>query len=359
MKNSWHYPRTDLAKQIIGMFDTGLANSLVFFAPRRMGKTEFLCKDIQPLAQKLGWQTFYFSFLDAGVQIKEEFRGDIYRFAEEVGAIPAKKLSRRINKVGGEVLGIRADIELRDPQRSDLKIKEIIKQLAKKGKTLLLMDEVQVLANDRDNEQFIAALRTALDINKDAVKVIFTGSSQEGLRQMFSQAKAPFFHFGQNLPFPELGQDFTDHLVKAFEKATQRTLDREYLWQVFVEMGKVPQLIRSLVERLALNPDLSMDAAKKQLLTQVYDDRAFVNIWRECSALEKLVLLEIVKDGTSLFAVVTRAQLAKTLGIDALAPTTIQAAIRALLRKMLIGRLEERGCYYIADPNFKNWLIEL
>lgn len=359
MRNLWHYPRTDLAKQIIGIFDTGLANSLVFFAPRRMGKTEFLCKDIQPLAQKLGWQTFYFSFLDAGAQIKEEFRGDICRFAEEVGAIPAKKLSRRINKVGREVLGIRADIELRDPQQSDLKIKEIIKQLAKKGKTLLLMDEVQVLANDRTNEQFIAALRTALDINKDAVKVIFTGSSQEGLRQMFSQAKAPFFHFGQNLPFPELGQDFTDHLVKAFEKATRRTLNGEQLWQVFIEMGKVPQLIRSLVERLALNPDLSMDAAKKQLLTQVYDDREFVNIWRGCSTLEQLVLLEVSKDGTSLFAAETRAQLAKTLGIDALAATTVQTTVKTLQRKMLIGRLEERGCYYIADPNFKNWLTEL
>ena len=38
----WHFPRTELAKQILGMFETGLASSLTFFAPRRMGKTEFL-----------------------------------------------------------------------------------------------------------------------------------------------------------------------------------------------------------------------------------------------------------------------------------------------------------------------------
>ena len=61
----WHYPRTTLANQVLGMFDTGMSTSLVFFAPRRMGKTEFLRKDIQPLAEKRGWHTLYFSFLDA------------------------------------------------------------------------------------------------------------------------------------------------------------------------------------------------------------------------------------------------------------------------------------------------------
>ena len=58
--------RTELAKQILGMFETGLASSLTFFAPRRMGKTEFLRKDITPLAEQFGWHIFYFSFLDAG-----------------------------------------------------------------------------------------------------------------------------------------------------------------------------------------------------------------------------------------------------------------------------------------------------
>lgn len=60
----WHFSRTELAKQVLGMFDNGLASSLTFFAPRRMGKTEFLRKDITPLAQQQGWRVFYFSFLD-------------------------------------------------------------------------------------------------------------------------------------------------------------------------------------------------------------------------------------------------------------------------------------------------------
>lgn len=357
MKNSWHFPRMELAKQILGIFETGLANSLVFFAPRRMGKTEFLCKDILPLAEAEGWQTFYFSFLDAGKAVQGEFQNELQQFAVETGAIESGGLTKRINKVGGEVLGFRADIELHNPQSFDYKIKDIIKFLGQKGKTLLLMDEVQALVLYQSNEQFIASLRTALDINKDTVKVIFTGSSQEGLRQMFSQAKAPFFHFGQNLPFPEFNKEFTDHLAHAFERATHRTLNKDHLWQVFVEMGKVPQLIRSLVERLALNPDLSLEEAKKQLLAQIYDERAFVNIWQTCSTLERLILFEISKHNSAiLYGAKKRLELSKQLGIEELTVNNVQSAVNTLQRKLLIGRSHERGSYYITDPNFKSWL---
>ena len=60
----WHYPRTALAKQVLGMIESGLSTALVFFAPRRMGKTEFLLKDVYPLAKSKGVLPFYFSFLD-------------------------------------------------------------------------------------------------------------------------------------------------------------------------------------------------------------------------------------------------------------------------------------------------------
>ena len=69
----------------------------------------------------------------------------------------------------------------------------------------------------KKNRDFIAALRTSLDINKDKIKVIFTGSSREGLRHMFSKSDAPFFHFGQNLPFPEFDQNFIEHLANIFK----------------------------------------------------------------------------------------------------------------------------------------------
>lgn len=358
--DTWHYARKKLAEQVIGMFGSGLSSALVFFAPRRMGKTEFLRKDIMPLAESLGWKAFYFSFLDVGAEPAIEFSQALAEFIEKITILTkTRSLLRRVSKVSGEAGSIKAGVEFVPPSQEQRNIKTLIAQLAEKNKVLLLMDEVQTLAQNSSNTQFIAALRTALDIHKDTIKVIFTGSSQEGLRRMFSQAKAPFFHFGQNLPFPELDKKFTDHLAEVFAKVSARELDREVLWATFNEMQRVPQLARSLVERLVLNPELDLAEAKNQLLSEVFKGRAFADSWEGCSVLERLMLREISQGNTNLFSVAVRNKLAKMLGIQSLAVSSVQSAIRTLQRKNIIGRFPERGGYFIEDPNFKEWLLQI
>lgn len=353
----WHYPRTELAKQVLTMFSSGLSSALVFFAPRRMGKTEFLLKDIQPLAKKKHWHVHYFSFLDTGSHAKEAFTLDLLEFAIEIGTTQLAKLQKRIKKIEGQFVGIRASVEFNEPQQAQLTLKEIISELAKHhNKIVLLLDEVQILSNDEKNRDFIAALRTMLDMHKDSIKVIFTGSSREGLRRMFSKSDAPFFHFGQNLPFPELELDFIEHLAKVFHKTTRRTINAEKLSDIFLEMDKVPQLIRSLVERLVLNPHLTMQEAKKELMHNLVEDREFGMMWENRTALERLLLKAIIKGEQELFSQEIRTRLAKQMGIEKLSVSTLQSAIRTLQRKNIIGSLLQRGTYYIDDPNFKSWI---
>lgn len=353
----WHYPRQTLAKQVLSMFETGLSNALVFFAPRRMGKTEFLLKDMQPLAKKHHWHVLYFSFLDAASNAKEPFTAALAEFAVDIGAIKWEKLQKRIKKISAGAAGIQAGIEFRNPEQAKITVKEVMAELAKhRHKTLLLLDEVQVLSRDPQNRDFIAALRTALDVNKDTVKVIFTGSSQEGLRRMFSKSDAPFFHFGQNLPFPEFEQDFIDHLATIFNKTTCRKIDAKKLWPIFVDMGKVPQLIRSLVERLVLHPDLTLQQTKQQLLQGIAEDREYASIWEKISVLERLILKAIVMREKALFSETKRAKLAKQMGVDLLPTSTLQSTVRSLQRKNIIGSSPERGIYYIDDPSFKSWI---
>lgn len=356
----WHYPRTALAKQIIALFDSGLATALVFFAPRRMGKTEFLQKDIQPCGIKQGWKVFYFSFLDVGDHPQLYFFNALLDFAESIGAIQNRhKLLSKIKSVSGSIASVAAKIELQSIQPIQYDLKKVIAALAKSHRVLLLLDEVQVLAKQTMNEQFVASLRTALDLNKDHIKVIFTGSSREGLRQMFSQAHAPFFHFGQNLPFPELQREFTDHLATVFYAVTKRKLDKEILWSAFDSMGKVPQLARALVERLVLYPNQTILDAKNQLLQDLHSDRTFIEKWEQTSALEKLLLMEIAHNGSGLFSEPNRTIMAKKLGTLTLEVSSIQSALRTLQKKLLIGRLPEKTGYFIDDPNFKKWLEEL
>ena len=174
---------------------------------------------------------------------------------------------------------------------------------------------------------------------------------------MFSQASAPFFHFGQNLPFPELTRQFTDHLSYVYKKITKQNLDPDLLWNAFQEMDNVPQLARSLVERLALNPNLSIITAKEQLLNDIFNDRAYIEVWDKTSKLEQMLLNEIAHGTESLFSESSRQKLAKCLGVKALAVSSTQSALRVLQRKLLVGRSPDRSGYFIDDPNFKRWLL--
>lgn len=44
----WHFPRTELAKQILGMFETGLASSLTFLPHAGWEKLNFYEKILRP-----------------------------------------------------------------------------------------------------------------------------------------------------------------------------------------------------------------------------------------------------------------------------------------------------------------------
>lgn len=356
-KMNWHFPRLVLAKQVINMFESGLSTALVFFAPRRMGKTEFLLKDIIPMAGKEDWQVFYHSFLDASRDAQTEFTKSLQHFMQNNSL---SKTVGKIKKIGGSAMGFEGSIELNHQAEPDVDFKDLLIKIARSSRLILLLDEIQTLVkNNEANLPFVTSLRTILDTHKDSIKVIFTGSSREGLRKMFSAKEAPFFHFGQNLSFPQFGPEFTEHLAKQYSVITQKTLNKTILWQAFEKLGKMPQLIRALVERIVLHPDLSIEQAEIELLEELSQDREFDNHWNNFSSLEQWILLEISLKNSKLYSNETRKKLAKKLGLDeALSVSSIQTIIRKLNKNGIIGHDSEQSEYFIDDPNFQDWIIK-
>src|SRR5713101_5881944 len=53
----WHFARPELAQKYLQTFEIGLISAQALFAPRRMGKSEFLEQDLIPAAQKSGLLT--------------------------------------------------------------------------------------------------------------------------------------------------------------------------------------------------------------------------------------------------------------------------------------------------------------
>lgn len=347
MQDIWHYPRSELAHQVMSLFNSNLSHALTFFAPRRKGKTEFLLKDIKPLATQQDYQVFYFSFLDSGEQAQK-------RFIYELTAFGQGKIGKTINKLSSlEIQGFKA--ELQQLEHDD--VLHALNAIAKQGKrTLLLLDEIQALAGVA-YYPIIASLRTALDTNKDKIKVIFTGSSRENLRLMFSSSQAPFFHYGQNVDFPDLPRAFTDHLANRFYDTTCREIDKDELWQAFTEMNKSPQMARAMIERMALNPSLDLDDAKQLLIDDITQFNEYLPTYRQLTALQQTILALIAQGENQLYSQTIKDRLGEKLGIAITTPA-IQSAIRSLSKKGLIFK-KDNGIYEIDDPFFNQWVLDL
>ena len=78
---------------------------------------------------------------------------------------------------------------------------------------ILVIDEAQVLAYE-ENSHFAHALRAALDVRKERIKVIFAGSSETTLRRMFGVASEPFYNWAPLEPFELLGDEFVLAMVQ-------------------------------------------------------------------------------------------------------------------------------------------------
>ena len=278
-KDPWHYPRTALADQCLKSLGIGLSKSLVLFARRRMGKTEFLRKDLLPAAEKAGYITIYVSLWESGEDPKSVLLDDIRKAAEGEGVIPG--IWRRLGWPGSKgvrahagTIGAQASWEQGTAEASDrmLDLRQWMNTLAqKKNHTLLLVDEIQTLADEKRYGALVAALRSALDKHGDQIKAIFTGSSSEGLRWMFQKKKAPFFQFSHQIPFPQLGPEFVQHMLRAFANATQRQLNEAEAWQAFTDLALVPEHFRLMMANMVQSGSTDIAAALEEVKTAIQE----------------------------------------------------------------------------------------
>ena len=105
----WHYPRPELAKKYLEIFDIGLTSARGLFAKRRMGKSEFLEQDLIPAAQVEGYLTVYLNLWDARTHTTPSLVSALSRAMEPTGLL---KLVKRLNtplkkvKASGKVPGL-------------------------------------------------------------------------------------------------------------------------------------------------------------------------------------------------------------------------------------------------------------
>ena len=363
----WHFTRHEMAESTLGLLSGKLASAVTLFAPRRTGKTEFLLKDLGPLAESKGHRVVYVSFWQAPLAplavLLNALEGAVRKgsLADRVrhlalGLTPKLKLS-------GKLPGASADMEIdltrltgKPPAELLLYLDDLLGRLARASKpTLLLLDEVQELARNADNHSLVASLRTSLDKHRNGLATVFTGSSREGLQAMFSARQAPFFHFATPVELPKLDGAFVDHLLGAFGRASRRRLDPAIMHGAFAELNQSPFLFRGLLELLLVDPGLEVAAAMQRLRDRVAVELRYPQTWLSLTPIQRAVAIELARDTEKPFAQTTRARIGRLTGEGPPTIARVQTALRRLASIEVAVKWEER--WLIEDAEMKRWIL--
>jgi hypothetical protein len=246
--NPWHYPRVDLAKQYLNLLDSGLTNSIALFAQRRSGKTEFVTHDLLPEAEKRGAITYTVDFW-ANDQNPSECI--ITGVMDTFHTLPVRKQlkGQPLKEFKASLTGLSASIE--NPSISTINQAFSLMRQIHKGdtkKVILFLDEIQHLATEQEYSTVAAALRTFIDKNKDWLTVVFTGSSQDGLKRLFSQRKSALYNSTSIEDFPLLDSRYVEFTVKAFNDYTSLKIVISQALRVFSSINKNPEVFSQVIK---------------------------------------------------------------------------------------------------------------
>ncbi|CAG2128313.1 hypothetical protein [Cupriavidus plantarum] len=357
----WHFPRPELADAYLQAFELKLSAARGLFARRRMGKTEFLRQDLIPAALDRGYLTAYTNLWDRRTSPEIALVSALNEALEPKGAAavlsrlraPVKKLKAGAKLPGGIEGTLEAELGKAGADRTSA-LHEVLKQLDGAKKTLLLViDEAQVLAR-ADHGDFAHALRAALDIRKDRIKVIFAGSSETTLRAMFARASEPFYNWAPLEPFPLLGDEFVAYSIRLLNSMARNKLTLEQGLRAFEALHRTPEFFKRFIERYMLYQTQGDTAALVHTKASVFSDEHSLQQWQEIKASDRAILYLIARGEPDLHAAATLEKLGAMLGKPATRNTAAHA-LRRLMADNVVTRLS-MGDYRIEDEAFAEWI---
>ena len=364
LKDPWHFPRPALAAAYLEGFDLGLTAARGLFARRRMGKTEFLKHDLLPAAARDGYLAAYTNLWDStdhpgqalatAILLATRPKG-LRKFWHDLNS-PIRKLSG----TGKLPMGIEGSLELELDEKEKIAVPAIQAAMQAADKTrkrlLLVVDEAQVLGTP-EHSKLAHALRAGLDIRKPGIKVLFAGSSEAALRDMFSRSAAPFYNWAPVEPFPLLGAEFVAAMVKQLAKVARHPLKLEEAMKAYAALKETPEFFRWYIERYVMYQSEGPEAALAHTRARVHDDTGYAKSWKELGRPDRAVLLMAARGVQDLYGAAALKQLQQLLGSDEVTTNVARASIRRLTGPRLqhMARVDH-GAYRFEDPEFQTWV---
>lgn len=353
--------RPGIAQAYLALLGAQPGRPLALFAPRRVGKTHFLDYDLAPAAQAAGLLPVY---ADLWLHKAAPLAAINHALEEALddAQVPAGNL-RRLAQTPVRKLGLLgASIDLGDepqrrslPEEPALRLDALVSRLAARhgGQILLMLDEVQTLADAADGAALIASLRAVLHKRRGEVCAVFTGSSQEALARLLTSAGAPMYEFAQIIDFPFLGDEFLLLLAAHFARVHPgKTLALDDLRAGFAQIGGKPALMRDLVRAMSAEGITDVARGIENYLDSGHQVAIWLALLNSLDAFEQGVLLAVANGQAPL----ARATLHSLAAIPGARPTI--ARVRTAIEKLKRSGILTKGAAGTAldDPLFAEFL---
>lgn len=351
-----YFPRPDLVDAIHQVLSSGLTDAVTMFAARRMGKTEFMTKDLVPAAAAWRWDAYY---VDLWRLRSDPERGLVEALEEHVQAAARRGLpgpSKLTAKAAAAGMGIEAEWASPPPvivaSGLSTRLRTAMKALVGAGDrvVLLVLDEFQTLAAGT-HEDFVAAFRAATLELRPSLKVVYTGSSRNALNAMFRHRKAPLFESAMTVSLPILDRAFSIDRAEVYESITGRGIDATALDAVFDEVGRIPKYLNLILVHMVLGRIVDPWTGFTTWLEAEGRDR-LSGMWAALKPLDRLIVAELSgDDGEELFGAAFARRASEHLGA-AITPQKVQAAVRRMVRNAILSPTGVEGGYEIEDRAF-------
>lgn len=362
----WHFARPILARKYLQIFQVGLISAQALFAPRRMGKSEFLERDLIPAAKKSGLLTAYLNLWDAREHPRGALIGALARASSPRGLSgllkklrsPLKKV-RASAKISGVAEGALEAELIEDPRIAGTALSDLLRSFDRADRTLLLvLDEAQVLASPAHSD-LAHSLRAGLDVRKQTIKVVFAGSSESSLRRMFGRATEPFYNWAPIEPFERLGAEFVTAMTHKVNQLSRYPLSEREALRAFEALKRTPEFFRRYLQRYLAYAELGSRAALDDTLEHVFNNSGYRTVWARLLPADRAVLMALAQGVNDLHSLPGRQRLGEELGLGKAAPLdTPKNALRRLQKDELVVKLEY-GHYQIQDEGFVDWLRQM
>jgi hypothetical protein len=355
----WHFARPELARKFLRTFEIGLISAQALFAPRRMGKSEFLEQDLIPAAREAGFLTAYLNLWDARENPRGALVGALARAHSPRGLAALFKKLKKVKasaKVSGFAEGSLEAELTDDPKLLAPVLTDLLRDFDRPDRKLLLvLDEAQVLAAP-EHSHLTHSLRAGLDIRKQTIKVVFAGSSETSLRRMFGRATEPFYNWAPIEPFERLGAEFVTAMTRKVNQLSRFPLSDREAVRAFENLKRTPEFFRRYLQRYLSYAELGPRAALTDTIGHVFNDSEYRATWERLLPADRIVLRALADEQTDLHSLAVRERLGRELGLGKPAPLdTPKNALRRLQKDELVVKLEY-GRYQIQDEGFVEWL---